>query len=458
MTYGSATTSATWSERSSRGRRSRRRVSFGRWRGAVVCAAVVAALGAGFVPLLHAQDASRWTLAHGASSSTVQEHGASGFAAVPVSALQALGVAVGPARGGTRLVVGDAEVILQAGSPFFTVNGRVRQMVNAPYTHGGTLYVPMQLVVEQLPGLLRGELAVDLGARAVRRSGGATRAPESAARPPSASDARPAATLPASRAAAEPPRPAAAAPVQARRAAAPAAPARKRLVVIDAGHGGVDPGAIGPAGVREKDVALAVARRLAAILREDPSFEVRMTRDRDTLVALTDRTRLANRWRAEGQDALFMSIHTNAHDRASVRGFETFFLSEARTEDARRVAQMENAAQQYESPTRQLDPLSFIMHDLRQNKYLRDSSDWAAMIQNRLAAVHPGPNRGVKQAGFVVLNGAFMPAVLVELGFITHPAEEKMLSDSAYQGRLARQLAAGVRDFFEQSPSSPRAR
>jgi N-acetylmuramoyl-L-alanine amidase len=230
--------------------------------------------------------------------------------------------------------------------------------------------------------------------------------------------------------------------------------AARRLVVIDAGHGGVDPGARGPRGTLEKHVTLAVARALAEELRKDPTLEVRMTRDRDTLIALTDRSRMANRWRGsepDGRPALFMSIHANAHPRSSARGFETYFLSEAKTEDARRVAEMENAAQQYEQPTAQeLDPLSFIKHDLRQNLYLHESSDWAEMIQRRLARSHPGPNRGVKQAGFVVLNGSFMPSVLVELGFISNAEEERLLADPAAQRRMARDLAAAVDDFFSR--------
>jgi N-acetylmuramoyl-L-alanine amidase len=235
-------------------------------------------------------------------------------------------------------------------------------------------------------------------------------------------------------------------------AGASGAAAVRPLVVIDAGHGGVDPGAVGPSGRREKDITLAVSRLLAEELRREAGLEVRLTRDRDTLIALADRGRMANRWRGEPalqRPALFISIHTNAHPRRSATGFETYFLSEAKTEDARRVAAMENAAQQYEQPsTRPVDPLSFILHDLRQNHYLRESSDWAETIQRRLAAVHPGPNRGVKQAGFVVLNGAFMPAVLVELGFISNAAEERMLADAAMQRRMARELAGAVRDYF----------
>lgn len=249
--------------------------------------------------------------------------------------------------------------------------------------------------------------------------------------------------------------------------AAPAAAQRKaatpkRLVVIDAGHGGVDPGASGPSGAREKDVTLSVARKLAALLREDPTLEVRMTRDRDTLIALRDRPRMANRWRTasgvKDRPALFLSIHANSHRSTSARGFETFFLSEAKTEDARRVAEMENAAEEYETESDGSgDALGFILNDLRQNLYLRESSDWAAEIQRRLAVVHPGPDRGVKQAGFVVLNGAFMPAVLVELGFITNEADAKLLVADAHQREMARQLAGAVRGFFEEGSLTARA-
>jgi N-acetylmuramoyl-L-alanine amidase len=114
-----------------------------------------------------------------------------------------------------------------------------------------------------------------------------------------------------------------------------------------------------------------------------------MTRDRDTLIALTDRSKMANRWRGSEPAGSPGALHLDSRERApalSARGFETYFLSEAKTEDARRVAEMENAAQQYETAVHQkLDPLSFIMHDLRQNLYQHESSDWAEMIQRRLA-------------------------------------------------------------------------
>lgn len=223
------------------------------------------------------------------------------------------------------------------------------------------------------------------------------------------------------------------------------------LVVIDAGHGGVDPGARGPGGTREKDVTLAVARRLAEELRAQGGYEVRLTRSSDTLIALRDRPRLANRWRGQGsRPAIFLSIHANAHRDVATRGFETYFLSDAKTADARRVAEMENSAQQFEEVEEApVNDLAFILTDLRQNLYVHESSSWAEMINRRIRAAHPGPNRGVKQAGFVVLDGAFMPAVLVELAFISNSREERMLADRSVQQDFAGQLALAVRDFFE---------
>src|SRR5690606_20894181 len=120
-----------------------------------------------------------------------------------------------------------------------------------------------------------------------------------------------------------------------------------RIVIIDPGHGGRDPGKIGPNGLREKDVTLAIARRLAALLRGREGYEVHLTRTADTLIALEDRPALANRWKAGRPAAVYISIHANSAVGAA-RGFETFFLSEARTEDERRVAELENAAVAYE--------------------------------------------------------------------------------------------------------------
>jgi N-acetylmuramoyl-L-alanine amidase len=159
---------------------------------------------------------------------------------------------------------------------------------------------------------------------------------------------------------------------------------------------------------------------------------------------------MANRWRDEGQPALFISVHCNANPSRSEKGYETYFLAEARTADARRVEAFENASVEYEdAPVG--GPMAFILTDLRQNQHLRESSDWARLVQDRLREIHPGPNRGVKQAGFAVLRGTFMPAVLVEIGFVSNPSEERLLNESETQRQMAAQLARAVHDFFARS-------
>jgi N-acetylmuramoyl-L-alanine amidase len=226
-------------------------------------------------------------------------------------------------------------------------------------------------------------------------------------------------------------------------------------VVIDAGHGGPDPGMRGtlPDGrtIHEKDITLGVARRVADRLRAD-GIDVVMTRDRDTLIALSDRGRIATRQRGD----LFISIHVNAANprwtnARGARGFETYFLSDARTDDDRRVAEIENEVVKYETdaaPSGPNDPLGFILGDMLQNEYLRESSELAATVQTALARVHPGTNRGVKQAGFRVLVTSFMPSVLVELGFGTNPSEAAYLASARGQGALAEAIAGAALEYL----------
>ena len=154
---------------------------------------------------------------------------------------------------------------------------------------------------------------------------------------------------------------------------------------------------------------------------------------------------------------MFISIHCNANPSRAEKGYETYFLSEARTADAQRVERFENASVQYEEHAASGDALGFILTDLRQNHYLRESSEWAQMIQDGLRAVHPGPDRGVKQAGFAVLRGTFMPAVLVEIGFISNVNEERLLLDEQMEASIARQLAESVRGYFGRPALRPAA-
>jgi N-acetylmuramoyl-L-alanine amidase len=229
----------------------------------------------------------------------------------------------------------------------------------------------------------------------------------------------------------------------------PEADAREWVVVVDAGHGGHDPGAHGPDGTREKDVTLAIALALQQELRDHPGIRVILTRDDDTFVPLGGRTKLAN---DAGAD-LFVSIHANSAERSGAEGFETYFLSAAVTEDARRVARMENSAIRYENgaidPT-SLDDVNFILWDLAQNEYLRESSALAEAVQVELERRLPLKSRGVKQAPFYVLKGAYMPAILFETAFISNPREEELLNDSAFQNRLADGLAESLVAFLDR--------
>lgn len=238
-------------------------------------------------------------------------------------------------------------------------------------------------------------------------------------------------------------------------AAVPAS-GRQRVVVVDAGHGGPDNGMVGPIGgamrVAEKTITLAIAQAVRRSL-EQRGVQVVMTRATDTLIALGDRGRIANRARGD----VFVSIHVNAANPrwanpGGARGFETYFLAEAKTEDERRVAAMENEAVRFEAelPASSEDPLGFIMRDMAQNEHLRESLRLAELVQGEMKAVHPGPDRGVKQAGFMVLVTAFMPAVLVEVGFGSNRAESAYLTDPARQADLGERIAEGVVRYLNQ--------
>jgi len=213
------------------------------------------------------------------------------------------------------------------------------------------------------------------------------------------------------------------------------------LVVIDAGHGGADYGARGPRGVLEKDVVLEIALRLGPALERD-GFRVIYTRERDEFVSLPERTDVANDARA----GLYLSIHANASSDDGVRGAETYFLSvNASDEEAYHVAVTENGV--FDRPDAAADSgdvVASILGDLIRIDYLRESSDAAAAIQHQLDAL-PGPSRGVKQAPFVVLMRVNMPAALLEIGFLTHPEEERKLASSEYQQAIAEAVAVGVR-------------
>jgi N-acetylmuramoyl-L-alanine amidase len=192
---------------------------------------------------------------------------------------------------------------------------------------------------------------------------------------------------------------------------------------------------------------------MSLLLREELTrrgIGVRMTRTTDTLIALGDR----GGYCTQSCD-LFVSLHVNSLPRkrgfTSIRGFETYFLAEAKTEDAARVARMENDAVRFETASNEEVPLGgvdFILKDLQLNEHLRESARLAELVQGGLGRVHTGPDLGVKQAGFVVLTTARRPAILVELGYSTNPEDSKFMTSAAGQRRLATALADAVVDYL----------
>jgi N-acetylmuramoyl-L-alanine amidase len=219
-----------------------------------------------------------------------------------------------------------------------------------------------------------------------------------------------------------------------------------KLIVLDAGHGGHDPGAKGPNGVQEKDVVLDVTQRAARMIEDGLGIKVVRTRSTDVFVPLRERTNFANKQRAD----LFVSIHANAHPRSLSEGVETYFLSsEATDNEARQSAAFENNVVQLENPQsrQKTDLLKSILWDMAQSEFQQESSFLAETVQDSMTQSLRLTNRGVKQAGFYVLGGAAMPAILIEIGFLTNPKEEKKLSSPEHREAIARAIYASLAEY-----------
>ena len=307
------------------------------------------------------------------------------------------------------------------GAPVLAVDGVVEPLAAAAAMRRDTLELPMQFVSELLPRLLRGRFRYD--ARQARLFD--TASPPSTPRVVVAAGGTP------SR---DPSR-------------LPNGLRKGHVVTIDAGHGGPDAGAPGlhfPSGVREKHVTLALALLVRDELRKQ-GVGVVMTRKTDTLINLRDRGPYCT-----AECDLFVSIHVNAMPSRSgfqrVRGFETYFLAEAKTEDAARVARMENEAIRFEEDgdPDALEGLEFILRDLQLNEHLRESARAAELVQSYLQEAHTGPSLGVKQAGFMVLTTARRPAILIEAGFSTNPDDGRLLTGKSSQRNLAASIADAI--------------
>jgi N-acetylmuramoyl-L-alanine amidase len=224
-----------------------------------------------------------------------------------------------------------------------------------------------------------------------------------------------------------------------------------KKVVIDPGHGGKDPGAVGPSGVMEKDVVLGIALKLREKIRARLNLDAILTRSSDRFLPLEERTALANTQKAD----LFVSIHTNAHKNRGVYGISTYILNVATDQEAARLAAFENAVS-----TKRISDLEKILNDLMLNSKINESSRLADAVQKGLITGLPSnysniKDLGVKQAPFYVLIGAQMPSIMVETSFITNRSEEKRLRSVAYQDAVAEGILVGIESYIRQIEAVP---
>jgi len=380
-----------------------------------------------------------------------------GEASVPVRFEQGAAVAAPLLAGPLGLVVviegARATVVLEGvgfvfaiGSPYARVGSRFCQLVGESYVVRDTLFLPLVWLTDCVPRVFGSRFHWDPVAGLLTEIGDPTAVVRDTPRVVGVSATT--ALVPAL----PPVRPAPVVPAVVRAAPDPLTGLRQRhVVVIDPGHGGRDPGNPGrffPKGTAEKHVNLLIARLLRAELARR-GIGASLTRTGDTLIDLQDRAGYCRR-----DCDLFVSIHVNAMPAGrrapNATGVETYFLSDAKTEDQRRVMQMENEAIRFETQDAAgvQGDLATILKDLQQNEYLRESARLAQLVQQRVAGVHPGEDRGVQQAGFYVLNSARRPAILVETGFSTNKRDGAFLTSALGQRKIANAIADGIVSYL----------
>ncbi|HEU4953674.1 MAG TPA: N-acetylmuramoyl-L-alanine amidase [Gemmatimonadales bacterium] len=346
----------------------------------------------------------------------------SGPAGAPMLAapelLGALGGSIRVEEGWAEVVVARQPFRFLVGAPLYVFSSQLQTLAAPVWLSRDTLYLPFQFVSEIIPYYLGERYRYD-GRRARLEEIVGDRTPAPVAGPRLANGLQPG-----------------------------------HIVTIDPGHGGVDPGNPGtyfPRGVREKDVTLQVGILLRDELKRR-GVGVRMTRTSDTLIALGDRGGYCT-----AACDLFVSLHVNSLARrrgyTEIRGFETYFLAEARTEDAARVAKMENDAVRFEAGDNEAPMtggLDFILKDLQLNEHLRESARVAELVQKGLKGVHTGDDRGVKQAGFMVLTTARRPAILVEMGYSTNPQDGRLLTARSSQRAMASAIADAIVEYLRE--------
>ncbi|HQE74261.1 MAG TPA: N-acetylmuramoyl-L-alanine amidase [Myxococcota bacterium] len=220
---------------------------------------------------------------------------------------------------------------------------------------------------------------------------------------------------------------------------------RPLRVVLDPGHGGHNTGAIGVAGIHEKHLTLTMAKQVAALLEDAADVEIILTRTDDTFLELTERTDFAHKVDAD----IFISLHCNASESPEPHGIETFFLGVKGSDpEADLLALRENENAVTPAPAT-ADPLvAAIISDIRRNGTMAESSDLAAIVQQSLIKSIPeAVSRKVRQANFAVLRHSGIPAIVVEVGFLTHPKEGLLLANTDYQARITKALATAIKSF-----------
>lgn len=354
----------------------------------------------------------------GESRLTVRMDSSAGPAVSALQLLTALNGSARPVGSWLELTIARQPFRFLLGVPVVQVFDRLEPLAAPPFEVNDSLFLPFQFVAELLPRLFAIYRYDPVSARLMEVT--------------------------------ERPRPVEAAPV----ARLPNGLLPGHVVTVDPGHGGVDPGNPGiffPRGVTEKNVTLQMGLLLRDELKRR-GIGVVMTRTTDTLIDLADR----GSYCTERCD-LFVSLHVNSLARrrgyTETNGFETYFLAEAKTEEAERVEAMENESIRFEADKSYSESgtdLGFILRDLQLNEYLRESARVAELVQEQIDPVHTGDNHGVKQANFAVLRTARRPAVLVELGYSTNESDARLLLNRNSQRALVAAIADAVVDFLQE--------
>jgi len=379
-----------------------------------------------------------------------------GFATAPLTLFEKLGWSTTEA-GDLVVLLGpeEIEIRLGHGTPFFRWNNQILQFVDSPYRIEGETYIPVQLLTDFFPKRLPtlyafNEVNFTIQAADPSEWKGDELSEVKPGDRGSSSD-----TLPSPDPTANPNPDLTTIEQSSPEFIPDLVEEERRIVVIDPGHGGGDPGALGPQGLREKDVALAVAKIMEDLLGREKGVEVYLTRSEDSFVPLWERGELATQWKGENP-GVFISVHANSvPERPSVRGFETYSLNVARTEHERRVAAIENAPLQVQGQS--IDPdsdpeFAFLLRDLSNSGHQPWSVELSRIVQEEIRRFHPGPDRGIKQSPLAVLTNALMPSVLVEIGFLSNEDEGPLLGQGQFQDEAARAVARAVMNFFDHYP------